>query len=306
MPINFLAMNGRLFNWVLFGILSLTWGSSFILMKAGMEGLSAYQVASIRIVSAGMVLLPIAIKSFKKIPPRLMKYVFLSGMLGSLLPAYLFCIAEQKVDSGLAGVLNSLTPIFVIIAGALFFNSKVSANKIAGICIAFSGSVLLYFFQPVQNGEGNLMHVLLILLATASYGFNVNLVHQYLRQIPSLQIAAVAMLLNAIPALLVLLFTGYFGNTLLRKEVWVATGYSALLGVLGTAIATILFYMLLKRAGAVFASMVTYGIPIVALGWAMVYGEEVGWPQALGMLVILVGVFVANSNLFKKQQPVLE
>ncbi len=289
-------MNNNPLNWLLFVLLSFIWGSSFILMKEGMVGLTAFQVASIRIISAGIVLLPVAINSIRLIPKRIMFIVFMSGALGSLLPAYLFCVAEQKVDSALAGVLNSLTPIFVIIAGALFFNSRIAANKVVGILIAFLGSVLLFLFQPNFSSNSNVIHISYIILATAMYGYNVNMVHRHLKQIPSIRIAAVAMLLNSIPAFVVLFLTGYFNQDLMDRTVLISTGYSAILGIFGTAVATILFYILLKRAGSIFASMVTYGIPIVAIFWGIVYGEEVGWKQVLGMAVILAGVFVANKK----------
>lgn len=289
-------MNNKPINWLLFILLSFIWGSSFILMKEGMVGLTAFQVASIRIISAGIVLLPVALMSIKLIPKKLMFIVFMSGALGSLVPAYLFCIAEQQVDSALAGVLNSLTPIFVIIAGAMFFNSRIAANKVIGILIALFGSVLLFLFQPNFSSNSNVIHISYIILATALYGYNVNMVHKHLKHIPSIRIAAVAMLLNSIPAFVVLFFTGYFNQDLFDKTILISTGYSAVLGIFGTAAATILFYMLLKRAGSIFASMVTYGIPIVAIFWGIIYGEEVGWKQVLGMAVILAGVFVANKK----------
>ena len=294
-------MNNNWGNWGLFVLLSIIWGSSFILMKLGLQGLSSFQVASIRIISAGLVLLPMAIVSLRVIPKKLMWYVFFSGTLGSLLPAYLFCMAEEKVDSGLVGVLNSLTPIFVIISGALFFQARAAFNKVLGIFIALAGSVLLFFFQPRFSEGHHLLQIMYVLLATAFYGYNVNMVHRHLRHIPSIRIAAVAMLLNSIPAAVVLFLTGYFNERLFTAEVVVATGYAAILGIFGTAIATVFFYMLLKRAGSIFASMVTYGIPIVALLWGVLYGEEVGWKQVMGMAVILLGVWVANRKWKEKE-----
>ena len=294
-------MNNNWGNWGLFVLLSIIWGSSFILMKLGLQGLSSFQVASIRIISAGLVLLPMAIVSLRVIPKKLMWYVFFSGTLGSLLPAYLFCMAEEKVDSGLVGVLNSLTPIFVIISGALFFQARGAFNKVLGIFIALAGSVLLFFFQPRFSEGHHLLQIMYVLLATAFYGYNVNMVHRHLRHIPSIRIAAVAMLLNSIPAAVVLFLTGYFNERLFTAEVLVATGYAAILGIFGTAIATVFFYMLLKRAGSIFASMVTYGIPIVALLWGVLYGEEVGWKQVMGMAVILLGVWVANRKWKEKE-----
>lgn len=265
-------------------------------MKEGMMHLTAYQVASLRIISSGLVLLPVAFKSYKQIPKDKLLYVFLSGTLGSLLPAYLFCIAEERIDSALAGVLNSLTPIFVIVVGALFFQAATSANKVIGIMVAFAGSILLFLSQEDFSNHNNAMDVILIVIATIMYGTNINMVRRHLHDIPSIQIASLALCLNAIPALIVLYFTGYFQNDLLNKGILFSTGYSFILGVCGTAIASVMFYMLIKRAGAVFSSMVTYAIPIVAIGWGIVYGEKIGWKQVGSLLIILAGVWIANRT----------
>jgi len=289
-------MDNKFTNWLLFISLSFIWGSSFILMKEGLQHLSAYQVASIRIISSGLVLLPVALVSIRQIPSKKLFIVFLSGVLGSLFPAYLFCLAEQGIDSSLAGTLNSLTPVFVIIAGALFFNTKTASNKIGGILLAFTGSILLFFSQPNFSENNNLLFVFFVVLATAFYGINVNMVHKHLSHIGSLKIAAVALSLNAIPAAIILFFTGYFDKDLLETGTLISTGYSAILGVFGTALASVLFYVLLKRAGAVFASMVTYGIPAVAILWGIAYGEHIGWKQIICVAVILAGVWLANRK----------
>ncbi len=265
-------------------------------MKEGLVHLSAWQVASLRIISSGLVLLPTAIRHMAQLPKNKIWYIFLSGVLGSLFPAYLFCIAEQGIDSSLAGTLNSLTPIFVIITGALFFNTRAAANKIWGIGIAFLGSFLLFLSQPGFAENSNLLYVGYVILATFFYGLNVNMVQRHLHHIPSLHIAAVALVLNAIPALLVLLFTGYFSLDLGDKGILASTGYSFILGVFGTAVASVIFYMLIKRAGAVFASMVTYGIPFVAIMWGFIYRENIGWKQVLCLMLILTGVYVANRK----------
>lgn len=278
-------------------MLSVIWGSSFVLMKEGLVNLTAYQVASLRIVFSGIVLLPTAFKYFRFIPGDKLFIIFLSGLLGSLLPAYLFCIAEEGIDSALAGTLNSLTPIFVIVTGALFFNSKTTANKVLGIVISFTGSILLLFSKGHMQENQNLVYLSYVVLATAFYGINVNMVHRHLSQIGSLQIAAVALTLNAIPALVVLYVTGYFNLLLTDKGVLLSTGAAAILGILGTAVASVIFYMLVKRAGAVFASMVTYGIPFVAIAWGIIYGEEISWKQVVCLIIILCGVYVANRKV---------
>lgn len=261
-----------------------------------MMHLSAYQVASLRIISSGLILLPIAYKSYRQIPANKILFTFLSGTLGSLLPAYLFCIAEERIDSALAGVLNSLTPIFVIIVGAIFFQNKTSFNKVLGILIAFAGTILLFLSQPDFSAHSNGMDVILIVIATIMYGININMVRRHLNEIPSLQIASLALSLNAIPALIVLYFTGYFKYDLMDHGILFSTGYSCILGICGTAIASVMFYMLIKRSGTVFSSMVTYAIPIVAIGWGIVYGEKIGWKQIGSLVIILAGVYVANRK----------
>jgi drug/metabolite transporter (DMT)-like permease len=267
-------------------------------MKEGLLHLTAYQVAALRIVSSGIVLLPWAILYFRQVPKKKLLIIFLSGVLGSLLPAFLFCLAEEGIDSALAGTLNSLTPIFVIIIGALFFQSKTSLNKILGIVIAFTGSILLLASKGDHMHESqNLVYISFIVLATICYGINVNMVHRHLKDVGSLQIAALALTLNAIPAAVILYLTGYFKLPLDNSSILYSTGHAALLGVFGTAIASIIFYVLIKRAGAVFSSMVTYGIPIVANCWGIFYGEEVGWIQFGCLLLILAGVYVANRKI---------
>lgn len=289
-------LNKGFINWFIFVLLSMIWGSSFIMMKEGLLHLTAFQVAALRIVFSGIVLLPSAIRHFRDIPWNKILIIFMSGVLGSLLPAYLFCVAEIGIDGALAGTLNSLTPIFVIITGALFFNSKTSSNKILGICIAFTGSILLLFSKGHMQESQNLVYVSFVVLATVCYGINVNMVYKHLKNIGSLQIASIALTLNAIPALIVLYLTGYFNLPLTDSGILYSTGQAALLGILGTALASIIFYKLVKSAGAIFASMVTYGIPIIANFWGMIYGEEVGLKQFGCLALILTGVYLANRK----------
>ncbi|MBK6633424.1 MAG: DMT family transporter [Chitinophagaceae bacterium] len=180
-----------------------------------------------------------------------------------------------------------------------FFRSKTTSNKIFGIGVAFTGSILLLLSKGQIPENQNLMYISYVVLATICYGFNVNMVHKHLHHIGSLQIASVALTLNAIPALIVLYFTGYFSLPLSDSGILYSTGHAALLGILGTAVASIIFYVLIKRAGAVFSSMVTYGIPVIANLWGLFYGEEVGWVQFGCLALILSGVYLANRKISK-------
>jgi drug/metabolite transporter (DMT)-like permease len=285
----------KLINWGLFTILSLIWGSSFILMKAGMNKLTPYDVASIRILSAGLVLIPFARKALLQVPRNKLALVILSGLLGSFFPAYLFCIAETKIDSSLAGILNALTPLFTIIIGISFFQLKAHWRKITGVLIGFIGLYMLV--SP--NGDihfANVSYTMLILLATVFYGINVNMVGRHMQGVGSINIASLAFVFLIIPSLLILYVNGYFSLPLGDTTVLMSTVASAVLGIMGTAVASILFYMLVKRAGTLFASMVTYGIPFIAVMWGVLYGEQVTLWQVGCLGIILGGVYLVNRK----------
>jgi drug/metabolite transporter (DMT)-like permease len=293
----------RLTNWGLFAVLCLIWGSSFILMKlglfdeAGAPLLTAFQVASLRILSAGLILLPFGAAAFKRLPDAATrKFVLLSGLLGSFFPAFLFCLAETKIDSSLAGAINAMTPLSVLLIGTLVYQTKIPASKWVGILVGFGGCLLL-FINTSGKVQSSAAYGFFAVLATIFYGVNVNMVRQKLLHAPSVDIAAMAFVFLIIPSLLVLTATGYFALPLSNKNMLIATAASVMLGVLGTALATILFYVLVKRTGIVFASLVTYGIPFVATGWGLVYGEKISAMQIAAMLVILVGVYLANLQM---------
>jgi drug/metabolite transporter (DMT)-like permease len=297
-------VNSKLINWILFIVLCFIWGSSFELMKLGMfenhdlskPVLSPYQVAAIRIFSAGIVMLPFAYKALKSISKELLQYIVLSGLIGSFFPAFLFCIAETKIGGGIAGSLNSLTPLFVILVGAIFFNLVTNTRKIIGVVIGLFGSVFLIYANSKDQHINHFLYIGFVILATVLYGFNVNMVVKKLAGVPSIQIAAVAFSFLIIPSLIILYYTGYFSLHLSESKYLLATGASSTLGVLATAIASILFYSLMKRAGGLFASTVTYGIPFVAIGWGLLNGEHITILHVIGLIIILCGVYLANKN----------
>ncbi|MBL0234970.1 MAG: DMT family transporter [Chitinophagaceae bacterium] len=299
-------MNNKFYNWLLFVLLCLIWGSSFILMKwglydkAGQPVLSAYQVAALRMLTAGMIMLPFVFQTLKKVPRRLFGYILLSGWLGSFFPAFLFCIAETKIGGALAGSLNSLTPLFVVITGAVFFGILTSLQKILGVIAGLAGTSLLIYANVDRTPE-YIAYTGFVVAATILYGINVNMVHSKLKGVSSVQIAAIAFT-GLIPAsLLVLFFTGYFDLPLAESAYTLSTLASSMLGIVGTALASIIFYVMVKRAGGLFASLVTYGIPFVAIGWGIYYGEKIMPLQVVALLVILLGVYLANRSV--KQLP---
>ena len=282
-------------SWILFALLSLTWGSSFILMKVGLEGLTPYQVGSLRLLTAGLVMLPLLRKALKEVPKNVIGPIVLSGFLGSFFPAFLFTMAGTKIDSSLSGILNALTPIFTIAIGVAFFKLKIGWIKWLGMFLGFAGMLILLFGNMQRINLDYMGYTLLVLMATLFYGLNVNMVNQYLREVAPMHIASIAFSALILPTGIILAATGYFSSPMVFESVWIkSTLASLVLGILGTGAASVMFYMLVKRSGPVFASMVTYAIPLVAIGWGLTAGETVTAIQWLGMSVILIGVRIAN------------
>lgn len=287
-------MSQRTLNWGIFLLLSLTWGSSFILMKLGMEALSPWQVASLRMLCAGISLSPFFFRFINKIPVKKLPLIFLSGLLGNFFPAFLFCIAETRVDSGLAGILNGFTPLMTLVTGVLLFNNALIKQQLVGISAGLIGVVLLFASQGVSTSYW--YYGLWILVATVCYGTNINLVRRHLKDYSSVQVSAISLGFCAILALPVLLYTHFFAVFSGPVIPWTSIGAAATLGMLGSGVATVLFYFLISRTGAMFASMVTYALPIVALGWGFLAGEHITLLQILSLGIILGGVYLVNRK----------
>jgi drug/metabolite transporter (DMT)-like permease len=285
----------KVVNWSVFILLSFIWGSSFILMKISSTALNGWQIASIRLTSAGLIFLPLAVIHLFKIPKNKLLPVAVSGILGNLLPAFLFAIAiDKKVDSSLAGILNSLTPLLVILLGVLFFRTKISAPKITGVLIGFTGLLILSLSKGGIT-MNNFWFAFLILLATFCYALNVHLVSHYLKGIDPLKMATVSLGFMMLPALFFIWQQGVFGIATEKDNYW-PIGAAMLLGIAGSAIATVFFYALIKRAGGLFASLVTYGIPVVAILWGIWDKENITGIQLGCLGLILGGVYLANRS----------
>jgi drug/metabolite transporter (DMT)-like permease len=315
-----------LVEWIIFIALCFIWGTSFLLMMEGLklegkpgtngwwlhegnESIKAsFQVAALRMLGAGIVLLPLVFGAFKRVKGKALTTTIFSGYIGSFFPAICFCLAETKLNSSFAGMLNSMTPLFVITVGYLFFKATIPRNKALGIIIGFVGSIILiwaYFNKgnsALQSGQSlaSYLFVLFIVLATILYGFNVNTVGKNLQQVSSNDIATIAFTALIPPSLVILYLTGYFKHDFSNTQVIHSTLYALALGAIGTAFASILFYVLVKRSGFIFASLVTYGIPFVAIAVGYIkYKDYITWLQVVGLIIILSGVYIAN--LVKKK-----
>lgn len=299
-------MNSKSVSWIFFILLCFIWGSSFILMKFSQQGLTAAQIAALRIFSAGIVLLPFACYYIINFPKNKIIFTILAGIVGNLIPAFLFTKAISKnIDSALAGILNSLTPICVVIIAILFFKDVIKPKKILGVVIGFIGLCILTVLQQSVSFE-NSGYALLIFAATILYGINVNVVSHFLKNLSPVQVTAISLAFMAIPSGIVLWWSGFFQLDFSNSVIRYAVLASTLLGVVASAIATALFYILVTNAGGLFASLVTYGVPFVALFWGFLDGEKITWLEIACLGLILIGVYLANLPDKKEDRLKLE
>jgi drug/metabolite transporter (DMT)-like permease len=287
------SMSNKFISWTIFVLLCFIWGSSFILMKVSQKGLTAPQIAAVRIFSAALVFLPFAVFHIAKLPRRKMGLVILTGFFGNLFPAFCFAIAILKVNSSLAGILNSLTPICVATIAIIFFKDKIKTQKLIGVLVGFAGLCLLTLTQK-DISFNNLGYSLLVIAGTISYGINVNLVSHYLKGIKPIHLATVSLAFMGIPAGIVLWQQGFMELDFSDSVIQWSIINSCLLGIVASAFATVIFYMLVQKAGGLFASLVTYGIPFVALLWGFLAGESITVIEIVCLGIILAGVYLAN------------
>ena len=285
-------MMSKQIKWGYLLLLSLIWGSSFILIKKGLVGLTAFQLGSLRIIFAALFLLVIGFRSLVKIPHHQWKYIALTSLFGTFIPAYLFAIAQTQIDSSISSILNSLTPLNTLLIGALFFSLDFRRNQIFGVLIGLVGSALLIWNGAVHHPNQNYYYAFLVLIASICYATNVNLIKKYLSDLPPLSITTGNFLVLLFPALAVLYSTDFFAMTY-GEEVQESVLYILILGVLGTGIANIIFFKLIQISSPVFATSVTYLIPVVAFFWGMLDQELLTPVQLFGAFIVLVGVYLS-------------
>lgn len=280
-------------------VLALTWGSSFILMKkalrdeSGSPVLFPAQVAGLRMGIAALVLLPVSLKVFRKLSISDWKYLSVVGLVGSGMPAVLFTTSQQYLDSGIAGILNALTPLFTLLIGLLVFRRVVMPRQFMGVFIGLAGAACLISLRGFGDSS-NWAYSLLIVLATLFYGISVNTIAAKLKHIRPMHITAISLLIAAVPWSVHLLCSDV--GDIVRTHPHGAQSLMAvcILAVMGTCVANMLYFWLTQQTSPLFASSVTYMMPLVAIGWGMADNEVVGLPQILCGLIILTGVWLTS------------
>lgn len=295
-------MNQEQKKWAYLFTLAIVWGSSFILIKKGLVGLTPLQLGSLRTVISSLFIFMIGYKSLKTILNPQWKWVILSGFIGTFLPAFLFAFAETEVDSGIVSILNALVPLNATLIGLAIFKIASTKTQIFGVILGFIGASMLIFISMELNPDQNYLYAGFVVLATVMYGFNVNIIKHYLQEVKPIAIATGNFIAIVIPALIVLIFSGFFtAQTFEQQSIYSSIGFVAILAVFGTVMAKIIFNNLIQISSPVFASSVTYLMPLVALLWGLFDGELFGLDQGLASLLILGGIYLVNKKAKKNR-----
>ena len=288
-------MDAKQLKWFYLFLLSLIWGSSFILIKRGLVGLTAIQVGSLRIIFAALFLLIVGFSSLKKISRRQWKFVALTSVFGTFIPAFFFAIAETQVDSSIVAILNSLTPLNTLVLGIIAFGIQFQKRQVLGVFVGLIGCLLLVLSGASAHPGQNYYYVLLVVIATICYAINVNLIKKYLPDLNSLSITTGNFTVLLIPALIILSTTD-FTQRINLETTQHSILFVMILGVLGTGIANVLFFKLIQMSSPVFATSVTYLIPIVAFFWGLLDNEMLTPVQFFGAFIILIGVYLSAKK----------
>ncbi len=288
-------MKNKFLPIIILTVLTFIWGSSFILIKKGLIAFAPVEVGVLRIFFAYIVAIPLAIKYIPEYLKDNWKKLFKYGMLANLIPGILFALAETGLSSSLTGILNSTTPIFTLLIGVLFFSTALEPKQLIGLFISFAGSIVLSFV----SGDGSLgsfnYYALFVIAATICYGYTANLVKVHLKNVNSLALTSIALFTIGPLTFFYLIFSAVPDKLINGgTEVWTSLGFIFILGAFGTTFALILFNKLIQMTTAVFATTITYLIPIMAVIWGVVDGEKIFLLHLVGMVLVILGVYLIN------------
>ena len=284
-------------KWFYLIVLSLIWGSSYILIKKGLVGLTPLQLGSVRILMTTVILAIFGWKQLKKIPLSSWKWIVFTGFFGTFFPSYLFAFAETVIDSSVAAVLNGMTPLFTLILGIVVFKSELKWSKTLGVLIGFGGTLILVSNEFSIKSGSDSWYALLVVIAAFCYSINVNVIKYKLQGVSALGIALGNFLAILIPALVVLFISNFSWTSVITDPtVSTSLGYIFVLAFFGTALAKVMFNELVSISTPVFSVSITYLLPIVAIGWGILDGETFSLIQWVGCAFILVGVYLVTEK----------
>lgn len=288
--------NSSAFAWFLLLLLALVWGSSFILIKKSLLTFTAYEVGALRIAISFIAFVPLLISRRRDIPWDKWLPLLVIGLAGSAIPAFLYPMAETQLSSSVVGVLNSMTPLFAVIFGVLFFGAKVVRNQFIGVLIGLSGAVLLILLNNSTESTTVNSYALLVVLGTMLYATSVNTVKKYFQDLNSTTLSAVAFLFVGPPAIAYVLYCDSFSKVMVSSDGLLSLGAVLILSLAGTVAATVLFYKMVQMTNVAFSTSVAYLIPIIAILLGVLDDEPFSWYILVGMGLILTGVYFTRRG----------
>jgi len=293
---NFKAVPSPWLKWVIFALLAMVWGSSFILMKRGLASFGPHHIGLMRIGIAFLFTLIYAFKRLKEYRPSDFWPLAIVGFFGNGIPYFLFPMAVRKIDSSVVGMLNSLVPLFTMAIGVAFFGKTVRWLQVLGVFVGLSGAAFL--LSPWNTtADQELLYGLLPILGTVMYAISVNTIGQKLAHLSPMALTLFSFAIVGIPALILLFAaTDFVEIVSTQPKAWQSFGYVLILGTLSSSISVVLFNRLIHMTSPIFASTITYFVPIVALMWGAFDGEHIGWLHFSGAGLILIGVYLVNRK----------
>jgi len=300
-------MNCKTKSWLLLILLATIWASSYILMKKSMfdadgnELLKANEVAALRIFISGFIMIIVFFKHIKIAFGKKWIFFVLVGLLGNLFPAFLFTNAELYLSSSETGILNSLVPIFSVLVASYVLGHRISKKAIGGVVIGLIGTILLIVFNSEDVSKIQIGPSLLVVAATVCYAFSLNIIKNKLDSIGSFAITGISLVFMIIPCFIYLLFFSDVTTKISDPTYSTAFGLTTILAVVGTTLALVIFNQLIKMTTSIFASSVTYLIPVVAILWGLYFKEPISWGISFAGLII-IGVVIVKKEEQKRAE----
>ena len=284
-------------KWIYLFLLSGIWGSSYILIKKGLVGLSPIQLSCFRIVITSLILVFFGLRHVKNLSIDQWKWLFITGFFGTFFPTFLFAYSETKIDSSVVAVLNGLTPLFTLFIAVLFFDYTFRKLQFFGVAVGLLGTIMLINDEYSSKSFSNANYSLLVIIASLCYGFNVNILKYKLKRVSSIGIAIGNFLAITPPALILLFLSDFSWNTFYKEEdIITSLLFVFILASMGTALAKVMFNELVTISSPVFSVSTTYLLPIVAIGWGMLDGESFGISKFLSAFIILLGIYLITKK----------
>ena len=284
-------------KWIYLFLLSGIWGSSYILIKKGLVGLSPIQLACFRIVITSLILVFFGLRHVSNLSRDQWKWLSVTGFFGTFFPTFLFAYSETKIDSSVVAVLNGLTPLFTLFIAVFFFSYTFKKLQFFGVTVGLLGTVMLIYDEYSSKPFSNANYSLLVLIASLCYGFNVNILKYKLKGVSSIGVAIGNFLAITPPALVLLVLSDFSWKTFYREEdIMTSLLFVFILASMGTALAKVMFNELVSISSPVFSVSTTYLLPIVAIGWGILDGEPFGISKFISAFIILIGIYLITKK----------